>query len=79
MKKPSANERRLAKLLREYAQSDAANGDYGYGPVAACLAKRGVLAVSKETVTGSDAALCLASYDEIRLRYHLRRLARGAR
>lgn len=75
--KPSANVRRLAKLLRQYAQSDAANGDYGYGPAAAFLAARGVLAVSSKTVTGSDAALCLASYDAQRLRVHLRSMARG--
>ena len=73
MPKTSANERRLAKLLREYAQSDAANGDFGYGPAAAFLSKRGVLAVSAATLAGFDAwdatiaELCDA----------LRRLARG--
>jgi hypothetical protein len=74
--KPSANEKRLAKLLREM--------DYK-SPLdtwsrAAFLARRGVLAVCAATLTDDDARRVSGYYHpEAHLRPALRRLARGAR
>lgn len=81
--KVSANERRLAKLMEQ------ADCEYGAGltepcgdgfwlSVAAFLAKRGVLAVSKATVTLADATRLVSLYPES-FRAVLRAHARGAR
>ena len=82
--KPSANEKRLAKLLWEYADvADFRNGDDTV--LAAFLARRGVLAVSAQTVPdGSvshrDGILVLLPWElHPALRLSLRRLARGQR
>ena len=79
--KPKAigqNEKRLAKLLGEAFEAERFSPRI-LNDFAAFLARRGVLAVSAQTVAGSGAALCLASYDEQRLRVHLRAMARGAK
>ena len=72
--KPSANERVLAKLL------DAASPtlrDYGYSPpIAAFLARRGVLAVCAKTVP-DDPDVDLWTVQQFRA--YLRGLARGAK
>lgn len=77
--KPSANERRLAKLLREEAnRNDADYDEGGAEQIAAYLAKRGVLAVSVKTITNDDARRISYYYHpEAHLRPELRRLARG--
>ena len=76
MPKTSANERRLAKLLREWAKSP----DYKREAVldiAAFLAKRGVLAVCAKTVPPRDWPDGVVGM--VTLRGFLRRLARGAK
>ena len=89
MKKPSANERRLAKLLREAQKQNNGTREN----LAAFLAKRGVLAVCAATVPNDDAyQLYLPGTPKYALprgytiltmakaiRLNLRRLARGAR
>ena len=75
----TANERRLAKLLRE---ADALMFDYIDAEdakiIAAYLAKRGVLAVCAKTVTTDDEASLALMYPRY-VRPTLRRLARGVR
>ena len=72
--KATANERRLAKLLREAEMSDLATWE----AFAAFLAKRGVLAVCAATVP-DGLTTQLDHVPAIELRYHLSRLARGTR
>ena len=74
MKKPSANERRLAKMLREAIRNLPREGAWA-DHFAAFLAKKGVLAVSAATVP--DCGLIQSRPGQM-LAY-LRRLARGAR
>ena len=79
MKKPSANERRLAKLLRDY-DARPITGDE-YDELAAFLASRGVLAVSAKTVPNDDCRELVSYYPTLcapLVRQTLRRLARGA-
>ena len=73
MKKPSANERRLAKLLREAIRNLPREGTWA-DHFAAFLAKKGVLAVCAKTVPSYPAGW-LHSYF---LKW-LRRFARGSR
>ena len=77
-RKPTINERRLAKLLREMDGGDETPPNAWYQSSAAYLAKRGVLAVSKATVTLADATRLVAMYPDA-FRAVLRNLARGAR
>ena len=78
--KISANERRLAKLLDEFNDNRAWGVDSA--PLAAFLAKRGVLLVSKETVPDHECGELVSYYPRLcapLVRSTLRRLARGAR
>lgn len=85
-KKPTANERRLAKLLNEidpgYAQvSWGPNPNLSCGhALAAFLASRGVLAVSAQTVPDDECVELVSYYPTLcgpLVRQTLRRLARG--
>lgn len=76
MSKVSANERALAKLLLSQRRIDMGIGEAG--DIAAFLARRGVLAVSADTVTWEDCQR-IATYYAEHLRPELRRLARGAK
>ena len=79
--KPSANEKRLAKLLREMDGGDETPPNAWYTSSAAFLARRGVLAVCAKTVplnmpTQADPP---SYYEWPDFRTYLRCLARGAR
>lgn len=74
--KPSANERRLAKLLRDInAACDFQDADEHLEVYAANLARRGVLAVNKVTVPDIPPSY----YHSDDLRRWLRGRARGGR
>ena len=79
MPKPSANERRLAKLLREAEQAFVDdNSPLFYEEFAAAfLARHGVLAVCAKTVPPRDWPDGVVGM--VTLRGFLRRLARGAK
>jgi hypothetical protein len=69
--KMSANQRRLAKLIREWDESNTLQ--IGWDGFAAFLSKRGVLAVSAQTVPSDE----FWPDPTVEVCRHLRRLARG--
>jgi hypothetical protein len=82
MTRPSANARRLAKLLREAREAwfrasgpERTPGEDAF--IAAFLAKRGGLAVCKATVPDHELARLSSYYNLEPKRALLRRLARG--
>jgi hypothetical protein len=76
MKKPSANERRLAKLLQEASEPWMMSAGDCEG-LATHLASRGGLAISAKTVPDDEVAWLPFDGGPVEFRTYLRRLARG--
>jgi len=81
MTKPSANERRLAKLLRElydeWLRTDTSLEFHEWA--ASPLTRRSVLAVCAKTVPHDAVARVQSAIGDSRCRYILGNLARGAK